>query len=524
MTGPGERAVPAATFHEDWRRAVERHAGRTFLVFEDAAGKDHSWSYGEFDERVRRLAATLCAAGLEPGRAVHVALRNSPVFLAVWLAAARLGAHLVPVDPASTVRDLAQQTRRTAPQVGVYSVHRADAYLKGADVPATLAVAEGAEDLNDGSPLLGSPPRDTAGPPLAEPDTRLAVMFTSGTTSEPKGVILTQRNYATAAEHMAELSCLTADDRWYVTLPLFHANAQYYCFAPAIRVGASVAMTASFSASRWVTTARRLGVTHASLFAAPIRMILARTPPGTRPLKLRHVWFAQSLSHAHHAAFEHLAGVAPRQLYGMTETVSVVAADLSPDPSPDRVGPAVHGRTVRLVAGGRDAEGAEPGELWVRGTPGVDLFAGYLDDPAAETSAFHQVGPDTWFSTGDLLSRAPDGVLRFVGRVDDVIKVAGENVSLTELEAVLAEAPGVLEAAAVAAADPVRDQVPIAYVVPRDRDRPPAVAELRDWAADRLVPAARPREWHIIDDLPRTSVGKVRRFRVPARTSESGRD
>lgn len=524
MTGPDERAIPASTFEECWRQAAEQYAARTFLVFSDAAGKDHSWSYGEFDERVRRVAATLRATGLEPGRAVHVALRNSPAFLAVWLAAARLGARLVPVDPASTARDLAQQTRRTAPQVGIYSVHRADAYLQGADVPAMLPVTEGAEDLDEGSPLLGRPLRDTEGPPLTEPDTPMAVMFTSGTTSEPKGVILTQRNYATAAEHMAELSGLTAEDRWYVTLPLFHANAQYYCFAPAIRVGASVAMTAAFSASRWITTARRLRVTHASLFAAPIRMILARTPPGTRPLKLHHVWFAQSLSHAHHAAFEHLAGVAPRQLYGMTETVSVVAADLSPDPAPDRVGPPVHGRTIRLVtAGGRDAEGAEPGELWVRGTPGVDLFAGY-HDPAANAGAFHQVGPDTWFSTGDLLSRTPDGVLRFVGRVDDVIKVAGENVSLTELEAVLAEAPGVLEAAAVAATDPVRDHVPVAYIVPRDRGRPPAIAELRAWAADRLVPAARPREWHIIDDLPRTSVGKVRRFRIPARTPEEGRD
>ena len=109
---------------------------------------------------------------------------------------------------------------------------------------------------------------------------------------------------------------------------------------------------------------------------------------------------------------------------------------------------------------------------------------------------------------------AGSGALRFVGRADDVIKVAGENVSLTEVESVLAQAPGVLEVAVVARADAIRDQVPVAYVVARDPDHAPTVDELATWAADQLTPQARPREWHLIDSLPRTSVGKVRRFKI----------
>lgn len=120
----------------------------------------------------------------------------------------------------------------------------------------------------------------------------------------------------------------------------------------------------------------------------------------------------------------------------------------------------------------------------------------------------------TWFLTGDLATATPGGALRFVGRADDVIKVAGENVSLTEVEAVVAQAPGVLEAAVVARADPIRDQVPVAYAVPHDPDDPPSVDRLTTWAERHVAPRARPRAWYLIDSLPRTSVGKVRRFKI----------
>jgi carnitine-CoA ligase len=158
--------------------------------------------------------------------------------------------------------------------------------------------------------------------------------------------------------------------------------------------------------------------------------------------------------------------------------------------------------------------------IMLRGERGVDLFAEYLDDPAVTDRTFTTDDEGvTWLVTGDLAVQVDSpssgpGALRFVGRADDVIKVAGENVSLTEVEAVLAQAPGVLEVAVVARADAIRDQVPVAYVVARDPDHAPTVDELATWAADQLTPQARPREWHLIDSLPRTSVGKVRRFKI----------
>jgi crotonobetaine/carnitine-CoA ligase len=511
------REVLPDTFTAVWRRAVAENAANTFLVFRDDCGTTTHWTYGEFDAVVARVAGTLRSAGVEAGSCVHLVLRNSPAFVALWLAAARLGAWMTPVDPASGARDISNQVRRTMPSVAVIASSRAAAYSEGAAgrVAAVLEIQEDASDLALNSLLTSG--LAIASPELVQPLDRLAVMFTSGTTSEPKAVELTQGCYATVAARMAAPPVdLLPQHRWFVTLPLFHANAQYYCFAPAIWVGASVALTATFSASRWVQQAGELAVTHTSLFAAPIRMILARCSLDAKPLAMEHVWFAQSLGADHHRAFGALTGTLPRQLYGMTETVAMVAFDRSEPAVPDSIGPAAPGRVVKVVdqVSGAETEVGQPGELLVLGTRGIDLFAGYLDADEINAKVFESDGDGTWFRTGDLVVRDSQNAMRFVGRVDDVIKVSGENVSLTEVEAIVAQAPGVLEAAIISQPDAVRDHVLVAYYVAKDPSNPPVIEDLERWAEQNLGSAARPRAWHLINELPRTSVGKLRRFRV----------
>ena len=517
------------TFAELWDRTVHDHADRTFLLFRAEDGDISTWTYAGFDAVVDRVASRLSECGVGPGSPVHVILRNCPAFVAIWLATSRLGAWMVPVDPASSARDVAQQSARTRPAVTVCAEARRAAVGQGVDRPHLLALTETSADLAPGSPLLAAPRPGlgrSAGP---RPEDRIAVMFTSGTTSEPKGVELTQRNYLGAATVMAGLVDLTPEDRWYVCLPLFHANAQYYCFASAIAVGASVGLTARFTASRWPHEVAELGATHASLFAAPIRMILARRRADAPALALRHVWFAQNLARGQYDAFAELCGVAPRQIYGMTETLAVVTASPTGRADNSRIGAVVPGRPVALLdpLTGRPVPDGQPGVLTLAGRRGEDLFAGYLDNPGANARAFPGIDlpvpaeGQVWFSTGDLVRRDADGQLAFLGRIDDVIKVAGENVSLTEIEAALGEAPGVLEAAVVAVPDPVRDHVPVAYVVPSDPGNPPTADGLEAWATTHLAPASRPRTWTVLDSLPRTSVGKIRRFRLTPKAQQT---
>lgn len=518
MPARNAAALPHTTFQGLWNTTVANCPDNEFLAFRDITGRSVSWTYAEFDALVSRTAGMMAAHGVGHGDAVHVALRNSPAFVLIWLAAARLGAWMVSVDPASVESDIGLQLRRTAPKMGFCASSRESIYRAAADRSAcvVVALAETMEDTLPSSPLMGAPVA-AAGVDAFD---RLAVMFTSGTTSAPKGVVLTQANYAYIATTMSSIIDLGCDDKWFVTLPLFHANSQFYCFNSAIAVGASVALTATFSASGWFAQADEMGVTHASLFAAPIRMILARRPKDAPKLALKHLWFAQSLGQAHYKEMQELTGCAPRQLYGMTETTAIATGDFSASPRPDVIGTASLSRSIRLISPvtGRDAMEGEPGVITIAGSRGVDLFDSYLDDPVQTDACFSEIDGTTWFSTGDLATVDRTGVYRFVGRIDDVIKVSGENVSLTEVEAALAQAPGILEVAVLATPDLIRDQVPIAFVVPSDPLNPPAIDELEQWAAVNLTPQSRPREWTIIAELPRTSVGKLRRFKLNSPT------
>ena len=497
------------TFASVWDRAVADRPGETFLVFETPAGDVASWTYGQFDEAVNRAAGTLAALSARPGAAVHLALTNSPTFVAAWLAASRLSAWIVPSDPMGRTPELAGHIERTRPSVGLCAGARADIYRAAvaeagrADLPV-VEIDEADTTLApfDASPL---PASERPEPGLRD---RAAVMFTSGTTGRPKGVEVTQANYAFAGKVMAEAAGLAPDDRQLVVLPLFHANAQYYSFASAIWVGASVALMPAFSASGFLPAAARHAATCASLFAAPIRMILARGGPADG-VRLRHCWYAQNISADQHSTVSQWFGCRPRQLYGMTETIPAVLTDEAADPHHASMGRVSPGCEVDVQdAAGSSVEPGVVGEVVVGGEPGVTLFAGYLDAPDITAASFR----GGWFCTGDRAVRDGTGRHYFDGRRSDVLKVSGENVSIVEVESTLAEHPAVLEAAVVGRPDEIRDEVPAAFVVAADPSSPPSLEELEAWCEQRLAKAKRPASITLIDELPRTSVGKIRKF------------
>ena len=494
-------------FGEVWRRAVADDPDRPFLVFECPDRSVREWSYGEFDRITARAAGMLREHGVRHGDAVHVALTNSPAFVAVWLGCMRLGAWMVPSDPMGREPELAEHITRTRPALGVSSSTRADTYRKAvADAGVGLDVVE--FDEADCS-LDGLGTIEICGWPQLDPHDRAAVMFTSGTTGRPKGVEITQANYAFAGKVMAEAAGLTAEHRQLVVLPLFHANAQYYSFASAIWTGASVAMMPAFSARGFLTQVARHHVSHASLFAAPIRMILARGATPVDGVAMRHCWFAQSIADAQYETLAGLLGCRPRQLYGMTETIPAVLTDAAAGTVPASIGFVSTGCLVDVQRpDGVSVAPGEAGEIVVGGEPGITLFAGYLDDPATTAASFR----DGWFLTGDRATRDGDGRHHFDGRRSDVLKVAGENVGTVEVEQALGAHPGVLEAAVVGQPDEVRDEVPVAFVVAADPANPPSVDELDRWCHARLTKAKRPRRITFVDELPRTSVGKIKKY------------
>ncbi|MEO6654270.1 MAG: AMP-binding protein [Ilumatobacteraceae bacterium] len=492
----------AVTFARCWADAVARRTDATFLVFEAPDGTTTSWTYDEFDSVVARMATELSSHEVGPGATVHLALTNCPTFVAVWLAAIRLGAAIVPSDPMGRTPELADHIERTSPSVGFCARDRAAEYRPAIGSTPVFEIDEGDAEL------AWLPVDEFTDWPQPDVRDRAAVMFTSGTTGRPKGVEVTQANYAFAGKVMAEAAALTADDRQLVVLPLFHANAQYYSFASAIWAGASVALMHTFSASGFLEQAARHRATCASLFAAPMRMILARGGP-VDGVRLRHCWFAQNITADQYTTLTEWFGCRPRQLYGMTETIPAVLTDEAADPVGNLMGRVTPGCEVAIhdPSGCAVAPG-EVGEIVVRGERGITLFAGYLDDEQTTRVGIR----GGWFQTGDRATRDPSGRFAFVGRRSDILKVAGENVSTIEIEAVVSSHPAVLEASVVGAPDPIRDEVPVAFVVPVDAAAPPAIDELEAWCSERLGKAKVPRAFTLLDELPRTSVGKIRTF------------
>lgn len=493
----------ATTFSACWQRAVDRAPEAPFLTFEAPDDRVTSWTYHEFDRVVTRVANFLQDNGVNAGSAVHLALTNSPTFVAVWLAANRLRAWIVPSDPMGTTAELAGHITRTRPAIGFCAIDRAETYRAAAATMRVVEIDEADTELR----LFGDSMRRQW--PTTELRDRAAVMFTSGTTGAPKGVEITQANYAFAGATMAAAAQLTSKHRQLVVLPMFHANAQYYSVASAIWAGASVALMHTFSATRFLAQAARHKATHASLFAAPIRMILSRGATPVPDVHLEHCWYAMNISDDQYETLSGLLGCRPRQLYGMTETIPAVLTDRPQGQVPSSMGFVTDGCEVAVhLPDGTEAASDEVGEIVVGGERGITLFAGYLDDPATTAKSFR----DGWLLTGDRARRDKTGRFFFDGRRADVLKVAGENVSTVEVEQVLSAHPAVLEAAVVGMADEIRDEVPVGFVVAADKSNPPSLDALHEWCAERLTKAKRPRDITLVEELPRTSVGKIRKF------------
>lgn len=439
-------------------------------------------------------------------------LANCSEFYDIWFGAAYLGAVMVPTNPISTAAELAYMLGHSGCRV----------VLTQPDLVATVreARADLVVDVTNGW-AAGVEPYD--GLPHGTPEDLLGVLYTSGTTSRPKGVQITHAAYLAVGDAVSDHIRLRPDDRLLIVLPLFHGNAQYYCSMSALVTGASIALAPKFSASRWAEQAKILGATVASLFAAPLRMILAKDGGmSDREHSLRVTLFAQNISLEQVEEFERRFATPLVQLYGMTETV--IPPTMNPlygTRHPLSIGRPLPGARLRIVdADGVDVEPGRPGELLVSGEPGRTLMSGYLDNPEATASAL----VDGWLHTGDMVRADPDGYLYFFDRAKDMIKRSGENVACGEIERVVDELDGVLESAAVGVPDPMLDEAVHVYVVPRDGARVDPDAVL-DHCREQLAKFKVPDAVHVVETLPRTSVGKIQKhlLRDPAQQADENR-
>ena len=512
--GAGARTLPALL--EGRARSTP---GAPFVVFEDLQGQVTTRSYREFDREVNRTAHLLGRLGVRRGDTVTLLLANCLEFLALWFGAAKLGAVIVPVNTASsaseleylaahsesrlifTQRDwlnLARQVRSRCPRVD-------EVLVCGAGAPSALV---------DFGRMVAHCPETPPEAPAPSPADEAAILYTSGTTARPKGVLVTQANYIRAGETVARAVRLTREDRHLVVLPLFHGNAQYYSTMSALVAGASVALMPRFSASRYFYQAIAHRCTVSSLFAAPMRMLLAQPRRREHARNdLRVVIFAQSVTPAQLAEWDERFRAPLMQLWGMTETMGPPI--INPFDGERRnlsMGLPAPGYTSRLVDdSGRPVARGEIGQVVVRGEPGLSLMKGYYKNAEATAETIR----DGWLWSGDNARQDEDGYYHFVDRAKDMIKRSGENVAASEVEAVIREHPGVFDCAVIGVPDEMRDEAILAVVVPRAAEsaEPDRLTEedVIGWCSERLAGFRVPQHVRFRKELPRTSVGKIRK-------------
>ncbi len=408
------------------------------------------------------------------------------------------GVPVVPVNPRSGERELAHIISDSAPGAVLAA--------PGAELPSAVAqlprydVDPGAR----GGVLPGEP----------DPETVALVVYTSGTTGPPKGVLLSRRAVASSLDALADAWQWTADDVLVHGLPLFHVHGLVLGVLGPLRRGGTVHHVGRFAPA---AVAAELAGTATMLFGVPTHYHrladAAEADDGIATAVGRArllVSGSAALPAAEHERIRRATGQQVVERYGMSETVMNCSIRIDGQPRPGTVGPPLAGVHVQLVdEAGVPVEDADViGELWVRGP---NLFSGYLNRPDATAEAMR----DGWFRTGDMATRSADGYIRLVGRkATDLISSGGYKIGAGEIENTLLEHPGVAEVAVAGRPDDDLGERVVAWVVPV-AGASPGADELAEHVARLLNPYKRPRTVNFVDELPRNDMGKVLKRSLP---------
>jgi long-chain acyl-CoA synthetase len=484
------------------RQAAERPAAVYALATESGA----TLSYRDLAEGGARVAAWLAAQGAPAGSTVSLVMPNGLMTLRLLLGAMGSGRCVNPVNLLSQPDVMRYVLEHSDCRLVIAAPEWAERVRALADgLPCRVVVVDPDAPQLDGE--AGLAPQAAAQPAA---DEVALLMYTSGTTGRPKGVMLTQANLAANAEAIAAEHALTPADRVLGVLPLYHINAFAVTMLAPLASGGSVAMAPRFSAQRFWEQALGSGCTWLNVVPTIVSYLLEGPAPQGDLSRLR---FARSASAAlppeHLRGFERKFGLGVIETMGLTETVAPSFSNPL-DPARRKLGAVgrASGCEARIVdAALQPVPDGTTGELVIRGP---NVMRGYYKNPEATAAAFT---PDGWLRTGDLGHRDADGFFFVTGRIKELIIKGGENIAPREIDEALLRHPAVLDAAAVGIPDRHYGQEILACIVLREGATADADG-LRAFCEQQLGRYKTPKCFRFVADLPRGPSGKVQRLKL----------
>ena len=484
------------------------------LVHLDIRGEETVTTFKELRRKVLKAAAAFKARGIKKGDAVALVHRNDPAFVAAYFGLARLGAVAVPINFMVKKTEELTFMFQHCEAKGVLTQKE---FLRGVlaakkECPGLTEVwsTDGGKDTEDFWSFVNEQESFEAADEVT-PEDVTAVLYTSGTTGLPKGVMLTHSNLANNVEAAIRAMNLSEKDVALTILPMFHTFAWTACVLLSLRLGCKNVIVSSVTPPKpWL---KAMGAHRVTVFAAvpQIYGLLAKQACGIKGLILKY-WFFRGVRVAVSGAaplspqtlneFKAGFGVGIIEGYGLTETSPVATINPPAAPRAGSVGFPVEGVEVRVVGEDGTAlpEGGE-GEIQIRGH---NIMKGYLKNDAATREA---INPEGWFKSGDI-GAIEEGYLYIRDRIKDMIIVKGLKVFSAQVEKVLMEHPDVQEAAVIGIPDDSGDEVIKGYVVLREGSKTEK-SDILKFCKKNLDPYKRPRDIDILDELPKNALQKT---------------
>lgn len=474
--------------------AGRRTPERPCLLLDDAT----TWTYGDVDLRAAELAGALLSAGVAAGDRVVVQVEKSADAVGLYLACLRSGAVYVPLN-----------TAYTPDEVASFLVDAGAALFVGRDDGDPVSVPPGCRHetlVADGTGSLQSMASGTDAVPAVVPrhgDDPAAMLYTSGTTGRSKGAVLSCRNLVSNAVALHDTWRFAPDDVLLHVLPVFHVHGLFVALHCAFLAGAAVRFHRRFDVGAVRADLRRSTV----LMGVPTQYhrLLQDADFGRDDCATMRLFTSGSapLRASDHEEFAGRTGHRIVERYGMTETMILTSNPYDGERRAGTVGFPLPGVDLRIADDqGRPQPAGERGTVEVRGD---GVFLGYHGSPDKTAAAFRQ---DGWFITGDVGSLDDEGRLTLAGRDSDLIISGGLNVYPREIELVLDAVDGVRESAVIGLPDAEFGERVVAVIVPRDGSSPD-LGSLRAACERSLARFKHPREYVVVDALPRNAMGKV---------------